>query len=386
MLKIQFKDKRKPAIWLVDSVYKIGKDSQCQILLDEKSIDPLHVKLDVVNDDITLQVISKKNNIFVNEMPVINSQKLKPWDIMRLGETEFEIIDPINERNPKPRHDTSVQATVIRPAITPWMLEAYSAPLKGKYFSISGESLIGRDSACEIQIPLGFISRKHAKLSIRNGRLLIQDLNSSNGTFVNGEKVASKELKGGDELELDKFAFKVVNTQEISSTTGKTGAEKKLSATTKNKEKVSASKSTGKHAATNQRVFFHGISSDVAGKIFEIADNETHVSRLLGHHLSRSEESVSARHVYLKLTDVGWEIKNNGAADGLIINKRMQTQGVLHDEDEVTIGGTKLKFQCNGSQPRRYQTEVQSEPDTNHMILYLSAFVVLATAIFYWLK
>ena len=51
------------------------------------------------------------------------------------------------------------------------------------------------------------MSRKHAELDIEAGKLIIRDLNSVNGTWVNAEKVDEAELKDGDRLQFDKIKF-----------------------------------------------------------------------------------------------------------------------------------------------------------------------------------
>lgn len=58
---------------------------------------------------------------------------------------------------------------------------------------------IGRDANNEIVLDNNFVSRRHAQLIISdNGQVLIKDLGSSNGTFVNGNKVTESHLKPGD--------------------------------------------------------------------------------------------------------------------------------------------------------------------------------------------
>ena len=49
--------------------------------------------------------------------------------------------------------------------------------------------MVGRDPACDLVIDLPMVSGRHALLTRRNGQVLIKDLGSSNGTFVNGRRV-----------------------------------------------------------------------------------------------------------------------------------------------------------------------------------------------------
>lgn len=376
MLKIQFKDRRKPALWLVDSTIKIGSDSSCEIVVDEGDVDPTHVELEIAQDEITLRNVSPTRSVFINEVPVVKEHKLVAWDIIRLGNSELEIIDPLKE---KVKAESEVeQKTVIRPAISPWMLKGVSAPLDGQYFSVANGYVIGRDEKNDIVVPLSFVSRRHSKMALRKDKLYIEDLNSSNGTYVNGESIKSCELRNGDEIRFDEFIFNVIGpVTKVDSKPRTVVREIK-----KNKPK-SDKRETGQHKKilASKRVFLHGLSSDVLGKVFEITNAENHISRMLGHHLSTSEKSVSARHVYLSETDFGWEIKNDGASDGLLVNGKMQARAVLQDGDEVVVGGTHLKFQSIGEQPLNYAKQAKTGSGINKLIVGIVVLVVIAAGL-----
>jgi hypothetical protein len=79
-----------------------------------------------------------------------------------------------------------------------------SGPTPGATFSLEGDQLtIGRDSASGIAINDAEISRKHARLTFQGGKYVIEDLGSTNGTFVNGQRLASPVvLKSGDVVSL----------------------------------------------------------------------------------------------------------------------------------------------------------------------------------------
>jgi len=68
---------------------------------------------------------------------------------------------------------------------------------------IKSEIVIGRDEGVDVVIPTPAVSRRHAKLSMEGNGYVIEDLGSSNGTFVNGERLrARKALNAGDEIKL----------------------------------------------------------------------------------------------------------------------------------------------------------------------------------------
>ena len=85
---------------------------------------------------------------------------------------------------------------------------------EGTEIPISGDKfLIGRSESCQLRPKSDSISRKHCILVIRDGRVLIQDLKSRNGTYVNEKRLPSdraKILAAGDSLKIGKLLFEVV--------------------------------------------------------------------------------------------------------------------------------------------------------------------------------
>jgi hypothetical protein len=64
------------------------------------------------------------------------------------------------------------------------------------------ELLIGRHPNCDVIVPAATVSRRHAQLTFRDGGWILQDLDSTNGTRVNGQPVGRCRLHPGDQLAL----------------------------------------------------------------------------------------------------------------------------------------------------------------------------------------
>ena len=77
-------------------------------------------------------------------------------------------------------------------------------------FPLSREIVtIGRREDCDLRIPLGDVSRKHCSIVKSEQQLEVQDLGSSNGTYVNGERIQKKSLRAGDRLRIGSLHFVV---------------------------------------------------------------------------------------------------------------------------------------------------------------------------------
>lgn len=97
------------------------------------------------------------------------------------------------------------------------MPQAYALRfISGKYqggefpLSLDREIVIGRSSDLDMVLVEDMVSRKHAKISTGNGQIIIMDLGSTNGTFVNGEKIRKTRLKEGDRILIGTSILKVV--------------------------------------------------------------------------------------------------------------------------------------------------------------------------------
>ncbi|MBP9025869.1 MAG: FHA domain-containing protein [Phycisphaerae bacterium] len=75
---------------------------------------------------------------------------------------------------------------------------------------LTGERLVvGRRPDCDVRIPTLDVSRQHCELRVTDDSVKVKDLNSSNGTFVNGKRVTEAELNPGDRLQIGPVSFTV---------------------------------------------------------------------------------------------------------------------------------------------------------------------------------
>src|SRR4051794_26393375 len=72
------------------------------------------------------------------------------------------------------------------------------------------EIIVGRSSELDMVLVEDMVSRKHAKITTTGEQIVIQDLGSTNGTFVNGEKIKKVRLKEGDRILIGTSIIKLV--------------------------------------------------------------------------------------------------------------------------------------------------------------------------------
>jgi pSer/pThr/pTyr-binding forkhead associated (FHA) protein len=81
---------------------------------------------------------------------------------------------------------------------------------KGRTFPLAEELTVGRAAGCQVAIDDNYASQLHARIFKRDGRLYVEDLGSTNGTFLNRRKVSGPaQLRRGDRLQIGKTVLEV---------------------------------------------------------------------------------------------------------------------------------------------------------------------------------
>lgn len=68
--------------------------------------------------------------------------------------------------------------------------------------------VIGRSDACDLVLDNQLVSRSHAVFEVVGGKMMIRDLQSHNGTYVNGERRESAALSNGDEIKIGSYQIR----------------------------------------------------------------------------------------------------------------------------------------------------------------------------------
>ena len=112
-------------------------------------------------------------------------------------------VDPLQDA-PGPDDDIVVDLDEITAGTA--ILVVRSGEEEGDYFVLSSAvTTIGRHAESTIVLDDITVSRRHSEIHKTEGRYLVKDAGSLNGTYVNQERVDVTELRQGDELQVGKF-------------------------------------------------------------------------------------------------------------------------------------------------------------------------------------
>ncbi|WP_019457028.1 FHA domain-containing protein [Acinetobacter sp. GG2] len=92
-----------------------------------------------------------------------------------------------------------------------WKLQAITGEITGQEITVDRDMWVGRHQDADLLLQAAEISRRHAALLLKDQLLWVQDLNSSNGTFVNDIRIEQeKQLHDGDIVQFASFKFSVL--------------------------------------------------------------------------------------------------------------------------------------------------------------------------------
>ncbi len=110
-------------------------------------------------------------------------------------------------RELKPAPDRPAGRASVKPSRTKRKARLVLAEGAGRRkqasWDLTGETIIGRATECAVSIDDEFASSLHAKVYQTEGRYYVEDLGSTNGTYVNGRRIHyPTELRGGDRIRI----------------------------------------------------------------------------------------------------------------------------------------------------------------------------------------
>lgn len=224
-MKLVFPNGEHATVVLGAGANRIGSDPEGSVVLALPGIEPRHCVIHVTGSGANLQLPEGSGAVTVNGKAVKELMALRSGDQLGFGElaAKFVMDEPAKTmlgQSPLPPEaiaaardmaaDGEIGATRVRAAPPKFVLRGVSGATFGKMYGISGPTTIGRSAECDIAIPVDEISRRHAMVKPNAEGLQVEDLGSSNGTFINNKRVQAGQLAPGDELRLDQVRLVLV--------------------------------------------------------------------------------------------------------------------------------------------------------------------------------
>lgn len=206
-MRLVFPNGEHGQVLLAPGLNRIGSDAGSAVVLRQAGVEPVHCDINIGGTGASLAPANGAV-VQVNGKTVQELIALRAGDVIGVGPVQARVValqaatGQVGEGS-----DLDSDATRIRPAVPKLVLRGVSAPVFGKVFALHSPLVLGRAPECDLPIESEQVSRRHVRITPRDGSALVEDLGSSNGTYVNGRRVESGELRPGQELRLDSVRF-----------------------------------------------------------------------------------------------------------------------------------------------------------------------------------
>ena len=210
-MKLLFPNEEHAPVALADGSMLVGSGAGCQLRLAVAGIADRHCELLTKAGQTRVRPLTETAATVLNGRQVLGEVVIKPGDLILFGKVGCRVValertPAVSE--PKTVADDDSGHTRVRMAMPKYLLRGVSGPTFGKIYAMVGAMTVGRSAESDICIPIEEISRNHARLQSAADGIVVEDLASANGTFVNDQRVhASTLLNPGDEVRFDTVRF-----------------------------------------------------------------------------------------------------------------------------------------------------------------------------------
>lgn len=189
---------------LVDGELTIGRDHDRQLVLPSASVSRKHARIVVGTGGCHIIDDGSSNGVIVDGVRITQPTPVAAHSQIELAEFRLSV---------EPARTTGAVVKVRPPVAAPSSVRmvAEGGPYDGRVFSLPpGTLTLGRAIDNDLVFDDPSMSRKHARIHRHeDGRLELEDLGSSNGTFVNGRRVGSGTAQPGDVIRFGDLSFRV---------------------------------------------------------------------------------------------------------------------------------------------------------------------------------
>jgi pSer/pThr/pTyr-binding forkhead associated (FHA) protein len=244
------------------------------------------------------------------------------------------------------------------------------------------EITIGRQEGNTIRLTERNVSRRHARLLRQNGHVVVEDLGSSNGTRINGERISGQSaIKDGDLIQIGDYDLALQSEAAAAAAAARprpaqeedeandphgSGSEPETELETPIEEESSANGSEQRRHSTSiirmdqvesnrsrkikeldaeEAPRLVVVSAELKGQEFACIRTEMRIGRTDDNDIVIDHRSLSRTHAKIVREDNGeWRILDMQSANGLTVNGESYAQASLASGDVIELGHVKLRF------------------------------------------
>jgi pSer/pThr/pTyr-binding forkhead associated (FHA) protein len=223
-MKLVFPGGEHPQVLLGLGVNRVGSDPHATIVLDRPGVLPQHCQLHVTAHGVMLDV-APGTAVSVNGRQVHGVITLRSGDSVAFNTVQAQLaaLDTTSMDQQQAlaagcalgAANDDPGATAVRPVLPRYLLRGVFGSVSGRNFPLLGPMTVGRASECNLRLDEQGMSRKHARMIPTADGVQIEDLGSTNGSYINDRRVLRGEAKAGDEIGFDTLRFRLVSSEPL---------------------------------------------------------------------------------------------------------------------------------------------------------------------------
>ena len=217
--------------------FVIGRSQQADLTLDDSSVSRQHVDIAMSGGAYRVKDRQSRNGTILNDETISGARDLSDGDVVKVGdfelrflqddepvagagaeededdgETQFMAADEILGKGKKPKKP-KVKKTSSEKHVK---IVALDGVIKGvELQDWPGDLTFGRSPTCDIVIPEDSVSTAHARITRRGDDYVLVDIDSANGTFMNGKRVREEILAKSAKLRIGTVNFEYTETDPV---------------------------------------------------------------------------------------------------------------------------------------------------------------------------
>ncbi len=320
----------------------VGRHLDNDLVVGGEDVRDFHVRIETSDRGPRVLALDGAT-VHLNRVPVVAFAGMKPGDELILGHHHLRL-----EMRGEPNAGG-------------WKLHRVG---DGQGIGIEPCLRVGRAMNCELRLAEGHISRHHAQLDCIEGTVWLEDLGSSNGTFVNGDRVVGAwRLFHGDEVAFDTFRYQLIGDapdltpirppgdapDQLAQSAAEAAAGMQLGPNETAAVPVTEAAALtplGGHVAgaLPGGPALIGRTAPVAGRVFSLSFGRHLIGRAADAAIQLPEASVSLRHAEVDLRPDGAQLMNLISTNGTWVNGELTHTSRLTHGDIIQLGRVTLQF------------------------------------------
>lgn len=202
---------------------------------------------------------------------------------------------------------------------------------------------IGRAKDNDIVVENLSVSRNHARIRLENGRYSLVDLNSANGSFINGTKITQAELNSDDIISIGKHKLHFVLGAHEGGAASATEADmgQPVPAAFPSSPVPAALSAPGGGPLHGFLLVTRGKQQNV---LFQIVGSTVSIGRASDNDIRLHDWFVSKKHATITREGDAYILRDLGSWRGLTVNAVPTKEATLKPNDEIIFGTTMVKF------------------------------------------